>query len=133
MRRLLFDTHAFLWFSNDDPELPESVAAALEDPETALVLSIVSAWEIAIKHGKGKLDLALPFQEFVFEVPALRDIQLLAIEPRHVVRYDTLGFPDPNHRDPFDRMLAAQALEDGLTLVSRDTKLDAYGVARFWG
>ena len=133
MNDLLLDTHTFLWFSNDDALLPKSVSSALEDPAARLFLSIVSTWEIAIKHGSGRLDLSLPFNELVFEAPAKRGIDLLIIEPRHVVRYSTVGFPNQDHRDPFDRMLVAQSLEDGLTLVSRDAKLDAYGVPLLWG
>ena len=116
----------------DVDKVPTSLFALLDGSSSLIYLSMVSAWEIAIKHGKGRLDLSLPFDEFVFKAPARRGIELLLIEPRHVSRYDRLEFLDPKHPDPFDRMLVAQALADGLTLVSRDTRLDAYGVSRLW-
>lgn len=92
-------------------------------------LSVASAWEMAIKNSLGKLDLAKPLGELLPPLLADAGIELLPIEIADLARVATLPF---HHRDPFDRLLAAQGLERGFTIVSIDEAFDAYGVARLW-
>jgi len=126
---LLLDTHAFLWFMEGSERISQRARAEIEAADGVRALSIASAWEMAIKSSLGKLDLAKPLGELL--PPLLTDagIELLPIEIADLARVATLPF---HHRDPFDRLLAAQALERGFTLVSIDEAFDAYGVARIW-
>ncbi|MDP9315324.1 MAG: type II toxin-antitoxin system VapC family toxin [Chloroflexota bacterium] len=125
---LLIDTHTFLWFVNDDPQL-SSAAATLLESDTTVRLSIASLWEIAIKVSIGKLTLAQPFEQFIPEQLALNDISVLPIQIAHCHHVIRLPF---YHRDPFDRMIIAQAQLEGVPIVSLDTTFDAYGVNRLW-
>jgi PIN domain nuclease of toxin-antitoxin system len=128
--RLLLDTHAFLWMLQDPERLGASAAAALVDGDNELLLSIGSCWEMAIKHAAGRLTLPSPYLEFMETQLAKNRIGVLPISLGHLGRLGTLAKRD--HRDPFDRLLAAQALADGLSVVSRDGAFDGYGVHRVW-
>lgn len=125
---LLLDTHTFLWFVNDDPRLSTAAAALLESDNTVL-LSIASLWEIAIKVSIGKLSLSQPFAQFISEQLALNDITVLPI--RVVDCHQLIRLPF-YHRDPFDRIIIAQAQVEGIPVVSVDTAFDAYDVKRYW-
>jgi PIN domain nuclease of toxin-antitoxin system len=127
--KLLLDTHSFLWFVNGDSALSQPARLAIESVNNQRFLSIASVWEIAIKVSIGKLKLAQPFQTFIEETTHPNDIAILNIELAHTVEVTTLPF---HHRDPFDRLLAAQALVEGMTLVSKDTIFDMYGCPRMW-
>lgn len=116
---------------SDAPQLSQDVVAIMDRAPT-LYLSIASIWEIAIKHGLGKLDLSIPIHEMFGPGLAERRVEILAITVADTVRYASLGFPEPRRRDPFDRILVAHALDRGLTIVSADSILDAYGVTRLW-
>ena len=107
-----------------DATLPRAFDAAIRDPENAVVLSIVSAWEVQIKTAIGKLQVGSPIDEFLDS--AVLHFDLLDVSLRHVRALVTLPF---HHRDPFDRMLVAQAQADGLTLLTVDPLVRAYGVA----
>lgn len=122
---LLLDTHAFLWWCDDDLRLDAAVRASISDAESVFV-SVASAWEAAIKISSGKLKLTKGFGEGI----AASGFQPLPITFAHVERVATLPF---HHRDPFDRMLVAQAQVEGLTLVSQDRRLAAYDVPVMWG
>lgn len=126
---LLLDTHAFLWFMEGSERISQRARAEIEAADGVRALSIASAWEMAIKSSLGKLDLAKPLGELLPPLLADAGIELLPIEIADLARVATLPF---HHRDPFDRLLAAQALERGLTVVSIDETFDAYGVARLW-
>ncbi|MBI4821925.1 MAG: type II toxin-antitoxin system VapC family toxin [Deltaproteobacteria bacterium] len=126
--KLLLDTHAFLWFVAGDEKLSPAARTSIEQGETR-ILSVASLWEMAIKASIGKLRLDLPFEELVERHVRPNGIELLGIEIRHVSRVAALPFL---HRDPFDRLLVAQALGEGLVVVSADESFDAYGVARVW-
>ena len=132
MNGRLLDSHTFLWFVEDDPRLPATVKALLEDEERGLWLSAASAFEIAIKHGLGKLPLDVPLRTLLDETLRANDIGLLPIEPRHLVALAQMPLPTNGHRDPFDRLLVAQSLTDDLPLVSGDRALDVYRVQRTW-
>jgi PIN domain nuclease of toxin-antitoxin system len=126
---LLLDTHAFLWFMEGNERISQRARAEIEAADGVSALSVASAWEMAIKSSLGKLDLAKPLGELLPPLLADAGIELLPIEIADLARVATLPF---HHRDPFDRLLAAQALERGFTIVSVDEAFDAYGVARLW-
>lgn len=94
-------------------------------------LSTASLWELGVKSGLGKLDtkISLPLIEWVETLPALESITILQITPHHILRASSLSH---HHRDPFDRMIVAQGLEENLTVVGADAAFDAYGVTRLF-
>ena len=127
--RLLLDTHAFLWWVTDAPELSAAARAAIQDPEAECLVSLATCWEMAIKQSLGKLKLDVPLEQFVPTHMATNGFLQMEIEFRHVARVADLPF---HHRDPFDRLLAAQAMVENLPLVSNDLAFDDYGVRRLW-
>ena len=127
--RFLLDTHTFLWYLADDPKLSREAEVQLESLENELWLSVGSLLEMAIKVSTGKLRLEVPFTDLVERDIIGLGIGLLAIAPEHLQRLSSLPF---HHKDPFDRLVVAQALSDGLTLLSRDPALAAYGVPVRW-
>ncbi len=129
MMRLLLDTHALLWGLNNAPELSDPARAAIDDPNNEKLLSIGSLWEVAIKVGKGRLVLEQPLPQFFALIENHRSIRVLPIQTAHLLWLASLL---PYHRDPFDRLMVAQAHSEKCTLVSKDTLLDAYGVSRLW-
>ena len=126
--KLLLDTHTFLWFIEDSPRLSTDAKNLLES-DADLLLGIASLWEIAIKVGVGKIALARPFDVLIPEQLAKNVIEVLAIEVAHLAMVSTLPF---HHRDPFDRLLIAQAVIENLQIVSADDKFDDYPVKRLW-
>jgi len=117
--KLLLDTHTFLWFIKDNPRLSVSAKAWLES-DADLLLSIACLWEISIKVSIGKLTLAQPFDIFLPQQLADNDIEILPISLAHLGIVSTLPF---HHRDPFDRLLIAQAITEQLPIVSIDAAL----------
>ena len=105
--------------------------ALIEDPANELMISPATFWEIAIKVSIGKLPLSLPYEDFVAECLEVQKFALLPIEPAHTTRLVTLPFP-PGHKDPFDRLLIAQAMVEGIPIISADAAFDAYPVRRIW-
>jgi PIN domain nuclease of toxin-antitoxin system len=127
--KLLLDTHALLSFLADSPRLSASARTTLEDPANPRLLSPVSLQEIAIKVQLDKLRLDEPFAAMFPAQLTLNRIELLPIQVAHIEPLTTLP---PHHKDPFDRLIAATALVERLTLVSNDSAFDAYGVTRLW-
>jgi len=127
--RLLLDTHAFLWMSLDDPKLCENARLLLADPNNELFLSPASYWEIAIKMSIGSYTLTEPLEEFVNREVQRNDLAILPIGIKHAAVVSQLPF---HHRDPFDRMLIAQAMCEDLTVVGKDEVFDQYQVKRLW-
>jgi PIN domain nuclease of toxin-antitoxin system len=127
--RLLLDTHAFLWFILDDPKLSERAKALIADGGNAIDISPASYWEIAIKISLGKYALPESYADFMARQLAGNDFRILPIEPQHTAALIDLPF---HHRDPFDRLLIAQAISEEIPLVSADPALDAYPVTRLW-
>ncbi|MGK3963915.1 type II toxin-antitoxin system VapC family toxin [Sorangium sp. So ce118] len=125
--RLLVDTHAFLWFLANDPQLSSLAKSFLEEPTNELLLSVASPWEIAIKVSLGKLSIPGDVETFIKHHMAMNDIELLDIRLRHVARVSDLPF---HHRDPFDRLMIAQALVEDIPILSQDVVFDAYGIKR---
>ena len=126
--RLLLDTHAFLWFIDDNPRLSSSAKTLLES-DNDLLLSTVSLWEIAIKFSLGKLGLPEPFDPFVRQQLGVNAIDVLQVEVSHLGAVSTLPF---HHCDPFDRLLVAQATVEQLSIVSADAAFDKYSIGRLW-
>jgi PIN domain nuclease of toxin-antitoxin system len=127
--RLLLDTHTFLWFVLDDPQLSGSAKARIEDPANDILISPASYWEIAIKVRLKKLDLLTPYDDFMHRGIVGNDFEILPIEPKHTSLLTTLPL---HHKDPFDRLLVAQALVEAIPIVSVDVALDLYGSTRLW-
>ena len=127
--RLLLDTHTFLWFVQNDPHLSAKASSLILDPANDSVLSMVSLWEIAIKASIGKLTLAAPYDVFMQrQTPAF---EILPIILDHTTMISSLAFP-PGHKDPFDRLLIAQAMVEQIPIVSSDPALDQYPITRMW-
>ena len=127
--RLLLDTHALLWWLAGDSQLSTTARAAIEDEDNPIYVSAASAWEVATKHRIGKLPQAGPLAtDFALQVSRQGFIGL-DITLEHGQRAG--GLPGP-HRDPFDRMLVAQAQAENLALVSNEQIFDQYGVVRVW-
>ena len=127
--RLLLDTHTFLWFIEDSPQLSAPAKALIEDSTNDVFLSMASVWEMAIKIGLGKLSISGPFDAYIPEQLRLNNIGLLDIAFTHVAEIIALPL---HHRDPFDRLIIAQAHVEGIPIVGADTAFDAYPVTRLW-
>ena len=125
----LLDTHAFLWFLSDSPRLSATARTLIENPDTQPFLSVGSLWEMSIKISLGKLSIAQPFDDFISQQLNLNGIALLGITLEHTAVLTALPF---HHRDPFDRLLVAQAQTENLPIVSADKAFDAYGIQRIW-
>lgn len=129
MKRLLLDTHALLWYVLSDPQLSGAARALIDDPAHDVLVSPASYWEIAIKLSIGKYKLALPYEDFMRQAIDGNDFEILPIVPRHTAALVTMPF---HHRDPFDRLLIAQALVEAIPIISIDAVFDPYGVTRLW-
>lgn len=127
--RVLLDTHALLWIVAALPRLSPAARQMAGDASVTKLVSIASLWEIAVKVRLKKLDLGMEFDDLVSLIENQRLAEFLPINPAHVKRVLHL---EMHHRDPFDRMLVAQALAENLTLVSADTSLGAYAFQRLW-
>jgi len=126
--KLLLDTHTFLWFIDDSPQLSQKWKALLE-ADNELLLSIASLWEIAIKLRLSKLTVAMPVEVLMTQQLTQNDIALLPITVAPLMIVSTLPL---HHRDPFDRLLIAQAMVEQMPIVSADPAFDAYPVQRLW-
>lgn len=126
---LLLDTHAFIWFDADHSRLSSRASRLLADPANVLLLSVASVWELVIKSLLGKLTLRDTVQNVVGEQVAKNAVRLLDIRVDHVFAVATLP---PAHKDPFDRLLAAQAIAEGASLVTADSVFSQYPVPTEW-
>ena len=124
----LLDTHTLLWYLNDDAQLPECAKACIEDAQHELLFSMVSLWEIEIKASLGKLRLRTSIAE-IHAVLTQQGMRELPISVAHLVRLHTLPF---HHRDPFDRLLIVQAIEEGAEMISGDRNFARYPVRVVW-
>jgi PIN domain nuclease of toxin-antitoxin system len=127
MSSILLDTHAFIWLSEDDPTLPVSIREMIEATDNVFV-SIASFWEIAIKLSIGKISLKTDFNDVEVRFNSTK-FRLLPISIKDTIQLRQLPL---HHKDPFDRILIAQAIDRSMPLVSRDSALDTYPVQRVW-
>lgn len=123
--RLLLDTHTLLWWHEQSPKLSPRARSAIGDVGNEILVSIATAWEIVVKQALGKLQLSADLREVIDS----ENFEMLPIEFAHL---DALASLPMLHRDPFDRMLVAQALAEGLPLITGDRALRPYPVAIFW-
>jgi PIN domain nuclease of toxin-antitoxin system len=124
--KILLDTHIFLWFISGDTQLSTNVRDSIRDPDNEVYLSAVSIWEAIVKHQLGKLPLAEPPETYLPKQRDLHQIASLALDESSVMQLTKLP---PLHRDPFDRMLICQSLQNGLTIVTVDSAVRAYPVS----
>lgn len=127
--RILLDTHAFLWWIADDQRLSQRSIELISDGNNELLFSAASGWEIAIKVGRGRLDMPDPLDRFVSEQLFRNHIGVLPIQLSHALR--AVALPQ-FHRDPFDRLLVAQAQVESLPILSSDKRLSDYDIEVFW-
>ncbi|MGH2584537.1 MAG: type II toxin-antitoxin system VapC family toxin [Dehalococcoidia bacterium] len=127
--RVLLDTQAFLYSIAESSRLPQLARSVIENLENEVLLSLASVWEMAIKVGLGKLTLAEPLDEMIPRQVEVATIVLLPITVAHATTVATLPL---HHRDPFDRMLVAQSMVEGIPLISGDIAFDQYPIQRLW-
>jgi PIN domain nuclease of toxin-antitoxin system len=126
---ILLDTHAFLWFVWDDAHLSQTAKDTITDPNNRKLVSVASVWEIAIKVSLQKLDLGMPYQQFMQSQLAINLFEILSLTLEHGAEVSRLPF---HHRDPFDRLMIAQSMCEQLPIVSADPAFDAYSIKRIW-
>ena len=127
--KLLLDTHALIWLAENDARLSAPARQALEDEKNDLFCSVASIWELAIKASLGKLKLSVQLDTAFRRRLEENGFAVLPVEYTHAAHVLSLPW---HHRDPFDRLLVAQAALEQLALVSHDRQLDAYGIVRIW-
>ncbi len=127
--RVLFDTHAFLWIISNDPRLSPSARDTFSRQENEIILSVASVWEILLKAATGKFPFPQPVGRFLRTELRKTSVTVLPILLQHVLRLEDLP---AHHRDPFDRIILAQALEEEIPVVSADPKFRLYPVEVLW-
>jgi PIN domain nuclease of toxin-antitoxin system len=127
--RLLLDTHVLLWWHDQPAHLTETAYNAINDLDNDVFISVVNGWEMQIKAQLGKLTLSKPLHVIFREEQATNGFRLLPVTMEHVYALDSFPL---HHRDPFDRLLIAQAHQEGLTLVTHDPKLSPYSISLLW-
>jgi PIN domain nuclease of toxin-antitoxin system len=127
--RLLLDTHVLLWWHDQPARLTETAYDAINDLGNDVFISVVNGWEMQIKAQLGKLTLPKPLHVILQEEQATNGFRLLPVTIEHVYALDSFPL---HHRDPFDRLLIAQAHQEGMTLVTHDPKLSPYSVSLLW-
>jgi len=127
--KLLWDTHTFLWFISGNSMLSSTARSLIESQGAENTLSMASVWELAIKHSIGKLSLSQPFESLIPQQIAINGIEILPIKMEHVSEVANLTL---HHKDPFDRLIIAQAIVEKIAIVSSDTLFDSYPVTRLW-
>lgn len=127
--RVLIDSHALIWYVDQDNLLSLASHAAISDPANDLLLSAGSIWEIGIKVGLSKIVLTQPFSPWMNQ--AISDLQVTVL-PLSVEYVDVQSNLPKHHGDPFDRLIVAQAIVERVSIISADANLDAYGITRIW-
>jgi PIN domain nuclease of toxin-antitoxin system len=126
---LLLDTHTLFWSVDDPSKVSAAAMAAMADPANDRLLSAATIWELAIKVGQGKIGLSMPYRLWMDTAIADLKLTILPVTVEYAERQSTLP---PHHKDPFDRLMIAQALVEGIPIVSVDVGFDPYGVTRIW-
>ena len=127
--RVLIDSHALIWYVDQDNLLSPASHAAISDPTNDLLLSAGSIWEIGIKVGLGKLILTEPFKPWMNQAISDLDVTVVPLTVEYVDGQSNLP---RHHGDPFDRLIVAQAIIEQVSIISADAHLDAYGITRIW-
>ncbi len=127
--RILIDTHTFIWFVLNQPQLSNRVRNLISEPDKIRMFSIASVWEMAIKHSQGKLSFTLPFDIFINQQLTINKLRVIDINLDHIAVVASLPF---HHRDPFDRLIIAQAIVERIPILSRDSAFDDYPIERWW-
>jgi PIN domain nuclease of toxin-antitoxin system len=123
--KVLLDTHIFIWWDSEPKRLTAKARAVCEDPSNTLILSVASLWEMQIKQQLGKLTLRLPLAQLVDEQQTRNHVQILSVGLEHVLALDGIA---PHHKDPFDRLLIAQANTEGLVVLIADPIFQKYNI-----
>lgn len=126
---LLLDTHAVIWYITKDKRLPNTLKQLIDDTDNTCCVSIVSLWEMGIKYSLGKLDLKVDLEE-IFVLIDESGLDLLPVTGIHILTNTTLDF---HHRDPFDRLIIAQAKSEGFSIASKDEMFKNYEIQIIWG
>ena len=127
--KLLLDTQAFLWFALNDPQLSAAASAHIMDPLHEKFVSPASFWEVAIKISTGKYSLLQPYKDFFRQGIDDNGFEILPVEIAHTDIVAALPF---HHRDPFDRLIIAQAMAEDMVIISSDVQFDTYPIKRIW-
>jgi len=127
--RLLLDTHTLIWNYQTDQRMSATAIAMIQDQSNEILVSPASYWEIAIKLGTGKYIFAEPFGDFIEHAIIDNGFTILPVEPRHT---EQLIGMKPYHKDPFDRLLIAQSMAEGVSILSADAAFDQYPIRRIW-
>ncbi|MEM9272300.1 MAG: type II toxin-antitoxin system VapC family toxin [Cyanobacteria bacterium P01_F01_bin.143] len=127
--KFLLDTHTFIWYVTNNRKLSLKAQELINDGNNEILLSIVSIWEMVIKHSVGKLGFELPFELFIKRQLAINDFQLLNIKVENLFIVANLPL---HHRNPFDRLMIAQAMVEEIPIVGTDEIFDSYPIKRLW-
>ena len=127
--KYLLDTHTFLWIIEDNEILTDEVRKIYLDGANEIYLSVASIWEMAIKISLNKLSIRGQLEKFIDRHAIENNICLLSIQPHHIFPIEKLPF---HHRDPFDRLLLSQCIQEKMYLLSKDKQFDKYGIHRIW-
>ncbi|MDB9511667.1 type II toxin-antitoxin system VapC family toxin [Kamptonema animale CS-326] len=127
--RLLLDTHTFIWYATDNSRLSTIARSLINNGENDVFLSTASIWEMAIKHSIGRLSFSLPFMEFIRQQLSVSNMGILEI---NLYQIEVVASLPLHHRDPFDRLIIAQAIAEQIPILSVDSVFDNYAIARLW-
>ncbi len=127
--KLLLDTHTFIWWDSAPSKLSKRVLEFCQNSSNTLILSVASVWEMQIKSQMGKMKLALPLEELIESQQQINNIQILPIKLKHILSLEPLPI---HHKDPFDRLIIAQANVESAILVSCDSVFKDYAVNLLW-
>ncbi len=127
--KLLLDTHTFIWWDSEPAQLSQQALDLCQDQANTLILSVVSVWEMQIKSQLGKLKLNLPLAQIVENQQRINEVHVLPAKLGHILELDNLPL---HHKDPFDRLLIAQAQIEDAVLVSKDSAFSGYSVETVW-
>ena len=127
--RVLIDSHVLIWAVDEPARLGKGALTALQDPANDLLVSSGTVWELAIKVGLKKLTLSIPYKQWMTKAIADLSLSVLPISVDHADTQSRLSW---HHRDPFDRLLAAQCMVEQISIISADSVFDLYGIARIW-
>ena len=126
---LLFDTHSFIWWADEPMKLSQAALAALENEDNRLFVSDVSVWELQIKAQLGKFKLKLPLEYLIESQQRNNEVEILPIATQHILALKNLPL---HHKDPFDRLLIAQSIVEGFSIVTADSEFPAYPAKLLW-